>query len=73
MGFVDFSFFIILDMFSVGFVIFILFISSMVFVYRNYYIGGGYYELRFCTILLLFIMSMSILVLRPGILGVLLG
>jgi len=73
-GFLDLSFFLILDLFSTGFVSFILFISSVVYVYRSYYIGkGDFFELRFRILLLLFIVSIRVLVLSPGMLGVLLG
>lgn len=72
-GFLDFSFFLIFDILSMGFVTFVLFISSVVFVYSSYYMGKRAYELRFVIILLLFILSINVLVLRPGFLGVLLG
>jgi len=72
-GFIDFSFFLIFDSLSIGFVLFVLFISSMVFIYRRYYMGSNIFDLRFSIMLLLFIISMSVLVLSPGILGVLLG
>lgn len=72
-GFSDFSFYFILDSFSLGFVRFIFLISSMVFFYRNYYMGVGVFDLRFSFLLLFFIFSISILVLSPGILGILLG
>jgi len=73
LGLMDFSFFLVLDVLSVGFVLFIFFISSVVFLYSSYYMGRGPFEVRFRVILLLFVFSMSILVLSPGMLGVLLG
>jgi len=72
-NFIDLSFYFVVDSFSMGFVSFIMFISSMVFFYRRFYMGRNVYEFRFSFMLLLFVMSMRILVLSPGMLGILLG
>lgn len=72
-GGVDFSFILIFDWISLGFVNFVCLIAGAVIFYRNVYIHGDVREKRFIVLVNLFVASIAILIFRPNILSLMLG
>jgi len=64
---------LLLDWIRLLFISFVLFISSMVLVYRYYYIEGDKYLYRFIVLVYLFVCSILLIILRPNIIRILLG
>jgi len=69
----DFSFLFLFDFYSIVFLSFVMLISSVVIVYMRFYIAGDYNEVRFSILVLLFIISIGILILRPSLLRIIVG
>lgn len=63
----------IFDWISLLFISFVLFISSLVVYYRKDYISGDLFINRFILLVLLFVFSMIIIILRPNLIRILLG
>jgi len=63
---------LIFDIFSIIFLRFVCLISSVVIFYRSFYIHGSF-NVRFITIVLLFVLSMGILILSPHFIGLIVG
>lgn len=61
------------DWISLIFISFVLLISSLVIFYRKEYILGDYNINRFIIIVLLFVFSIIILIIRPNLISILLG
>lgn len=66
-------FVLIFDWISILFLCFVFLISSRVIYYRGSYIEGDSYFSRFIYLVLLFVFSMSIIVLSPNLISILLG
>lgn len=66
-------FVILLDWMSLFFISFVLLISSLVIFYRKDYIIGDLNLNRFILLVLLFVFSIMILILRPNLISILLG
>jgi len=64
---------LIFDWIRLLFISFVLFISSLVIYYRKDYIIGDVYINRFILLVLLFVFSMIIIILRPNLVRILLG
>lgn len=65
---------IIFDWKSVVFISLVMFISSLVILYRMQYLGfNSYRSIRFLYIVLLFILRMLLIIIRPNLLSILLG
>lgn len=64
---------LLFDWISLLFLGFVLFISSMVLIYRNSYITSDKYIYRFITLVYLFVISMLLLILSPNLIRILLG
>lgn len=64
---------IIFDYISLMFISCVLFISSMVVLYRHSYILDDIYKFRFLVLVFLFIMSMLFIIVRPNMVRILLG
>lgn len=58
---------------SLLFMSFVLFISSIVIFYREEYIGGDPNINRFIILVLLFVLSIMLLIIRPNLISILLG
>ncbi|MBV8802686.1 MAG: hypothetical protein JO131_06965 [Gammaproteobacteria bacterium] len=58
---------------SLIFLGFVLFISSMVIFYSGEYMGTDHNINRFITLVLLFVFSIGILIVRPNLIRILLG
>ena len=69
----DFSFLFLFDFYSVIFLSFVILISSVVIIYMRFYMFGDCNEVRFSILVLLFIMSMGILIMRPSLLRIIVG
>lgn len=67
----DFSFVILLDFYSLGFLRFVCLISSVVMFYGGFYMGEE--DRRFIYLVLLFVFSIGILILAPFFFGVMVG
>nr|YP_010875377.1 NADH dehydrogenase subunit 5 [Balta curvirostris]WGW15124.1 NADH dehydrogenase subunit 5 [Balta curvirostris] len=63
----------LLDWMSLIFMGFVLFISSMVILYSNYYMHGDINMNRFIWLVLLFVLSMMMLIISPNMVSILLG
>lgn len=70
---INLKFVIIFDWISLLFISFILLISSMIILYRLVYIKMDKYLSRFNYLLILFISSIMLIVLRPNIIRILVG
>jgi len=70
-GGVDLNFLFIFDKFSVIFSLFVLLISSVVFMYMDLYMG--YFRVGFVLMVILFIFSMLVLIYFPGMIGLIVG
>nr|YP_008757576.1 NADH dehydrogenase subunit 5 [Octostigma sinensis]AEV44841.1 NADH dehydrogenase subunit 5 [Octostigma sinensis] len=66
-------FIILLDWMSLLFLGFVSFISSMVLLYSNWYMGSDENLIRFVIIVLLFVFSMGMMILSPNLVSILLG
>jgi len=64
---------VILDYISCIFISVVLFISGFVVIYRESYIGRDKSRVRFILIVLIFVLSIRLLILRPNIVRILLG
>ena len=64
---------LIFDWISLLFMSFVLFISSLVIYYRKDYIRGDIFINRFIILVLLFVFSIIIIILRPNLIRILLG
>lgn len=64
---------ILLDWISLLFIIFVLIISSVVIYYRKSYIRSELNLFRFIILVLLFVLSIILLIIRPNIIRILLG
>lgn len=64
---------LLLDWISLGFVGFVLLISSIVLFYSHYYIYGDKNLYRFILIVYLFVLSMLLMILSPNLIRILLG
>lgn len=64
---------LIFDWISLFFISFVLFISALVIYYRKDYIAGDLFINRFIILVLLFVSSIIILILRPNLISILLG
>lgn len=64
---------ILLDWISLIFLGFVLFISSLVILYREDYISGDLNINRFIILVLLFVLSIMFLIIRPNLIRILLG
>jgi len=64
---------IILDYMSCIFMSVVLFISGFVVIYSERYMRGDKRKVRFILIVLMFVLSISLLILRPNIVRILLG
>jgi NADH:ubiquinone oxidoreductase subunit 5 (subunit L)/multisubunit Na+/H+ antiporter MnhA subunit len=69
----DFSLLFLFDFYSMVFFRFVMLISSVVIIYIKYYIAGDNRELRFSVLVLLFVISIGVLILRPSILRIMVG
>nr|YP_001552159.1 NADH dehydrogenase subunit 5 [Nothopuga sp. 1 LP-2008]ABS71897.1 NADH dehydrogenase subunit 5 [Nothopuga sp. 1 LP-2008] len=69
----DISLMFIFDWVSMLFLSFVIVISSFVLLYSKEYMLGDKYEERFCLLVVLFVMSMSLLILSPSFVSLLLG
>lgn len=63
----------IFDWISLLFMSFVLFISSLVIYYRKDYMAGDLFINRFIILVLLFVFSIIIIILRPNLIRILLG
>lgn len=64
---------ILLDWMSLLFMRFVLFISSIVIFYREEYIHGDLYLGRFILLVVMFVLSIILLIIRPNLISILLG
>lgn len=64
---------LIFDWISLLFISFVLFISSLVIYYRKDYISGDLFINRFIILVLLFVFSIIMIILRPNLIRILLG
>lgn len=64
---------LLLDWVSLIFIGFVLFISRIVIFYSHNYIEGDPYISRFILLVLIFVLSMMLLIIRPNIVSILLG
>nr|WGO58192.1 NADH dehydrogenase subunit 5 [Allacta xizangensis] len=64
---------LLFDWMSLIFMGFVLFISSLVVLYSNYYMEGDYNSNRFVYLILMFVMSMMFLIVSPNMISILLG
>lgn len=64
---------LLLDWISLIFIRFVLLISSLVIYYRKEYIGGDYNINRFILLVLIFVTSIILLIIRPNLIRILLG
>lgn len=64
---------ILIDWISCYFLSFVSLISSLVILYRNDYISADKYINRFIMIVLIFVLSMVLLIIRPNLIRILLG
>lgn len=64
---------ILFDWMSLMFIRFVLFISSMVIFYRDEYIRGDLTIIRFIMLVLIFVFSIMLLIIRPNLIRILLG
>jgi NADH-ubiquinone oxidoreductase chain 5 len=70
---VKFSYTLIFDYYSFGFIRFVFLISSIVLFYRFFYIGHDLRPRRFVILINFFVLSMAILVMSPSIIRIMLG
>lgn len=64
---------LLLDWISLLFIRFVLFISSIVIYYRDEYISGDLNINRFILLVVIFVVSMILLIIRPNLISILLG
>lgn len=64
---------ILLDWISLLFIRFVFFISSIVVNYREEYIFGDKNLNRFIFLVIIFILSIALLIIRPNLISILLG
>nr|YP_008993149.1 NADH dehydrogenase subunit 5 [Vestalis melania]AFM83569.1 NADH dehydrogenase subunit 5 [Vestalis melania] len=64
---------LLFDWVSLGFMSFVLFISSMVIYYTVDYMSGDFNIVRFVCLVLLFVLSMMLLIISPNMISILLG
>nr|YP_009127083.1 NADH dehydrogenase subunit 5 [Acerella muscorum]AHL42965.1 NADH dehydrogenase subunit 5 [Acerella muscorum] len=68
-----FSFIIYLDWISLMFIGVVLFISSNVILYSNYYMKGNKTNMKFIMLIIMFILSMFLVIMSPNLLSIMLG
>lgn len=73
MGGCDIIFPLILDKYGLLFSSVVLFISSNVLIFSNYYISEELFNKRFLYLVVLFILSINFLIFIPHLIGLLLG
>nr|YP_009691894.1 NADH dehydrogenase subunit 5 [Pterolophia sp. ZJY-2019]QEG58700.1 NADH dehydrogenase subunit 5 [Pterolophia sp. ZJY-2019] len=64
---------ILFDWMSLLFMSFVLFISSMVILYSEEYMGGDLFINRFILLVVMFVLSMMLLIISPNLISILLG
>nr|QWB85645.1 NADH dehydrogenase subunit 5 [Tragosoma depsarium] len=64
---------ILLDWMSLMFMSFVLFISSMVILYSEEYMGEDAFLNRFILLIVMFVLSMMLLIISPNLISILLG
>nr|AML25802.1 NADH dehydrogenase subunit 5 [Elateroidea sp. BMNH 1274768] len=64
---------VLIDWMSLLFMSFVLFISSMVILYSEEYMGGDLFKNRFILMVVMFVLSMMLLILSPNMISILLG
>jgi len=69
----DISFVLLCDTYSLVFLSFVCLISLVVIFYSYFYIAGDMLADRFIYIVLLFVLSIGILIIRPTFIGLMLG
>jgi len=72
-GSLDFSYVVVMDNLSYGFLSFVSLISSSVFMYSFIYMGDNFLRKRFIVLLNLFVCSIFFLVFRPSLISLMLG
>jgi len=71
---ISISYIIYLDWISIVFSFVVFFVSSIVILYRKFYIGDyNYSSLRFLILVLLFVFRILLIILRPNLIRILLG
>nr|APX40272.1 NADH dehydrogenase subunit 5 [Phyllotreta parallela] len=70
---VNIEYIMLFDWMSVMFMSYVLFISSMIMNYSNYYMQDEKFKLRFFILVFLFIFSMMMMILSPNLVSILLG
>nr|YP_009728640.1 NADH dehydrogenase subunit 5 [Phyllotreta striolata]QHR79688.1 NADH dehydrogenase subunit 5 [Phyllotreta striolata]UPE50058.1 NADH dehydrogenase subunit 5 [Phyllotreta striolata]WDV10359.1 NADH dehydrogenase subunit 5 [Phyllotreta striolata] len=70
---VNIEYIMLFDWMSLMFMSYVLFISSMIMNYSNYYMQEDKYKPRFFFLVLLFILSMMMMILSPNLISILLG
>lgn len=64
---------LLFDWMSLRFIGLVIFISSMVILYRTFYMAGDKFFARFILLVYLFVLSIIFLILSPNIISILLG
>lgn len=64
---------ILLDWISLLFIRFVFFISSIVVLYRDQYMGEDKFLNRFIFLVIIFVFSIILLIIRPNLISILLG
>lgn len=64
---------VLLDWMSLLFISFVLFISSIVVYYRDEYMHGDLHINRFIILVVIFVLSIILLIIRPNLISILLG
>nr|APX40805.1 NADH dehydrogenase subunit 5 [Phyllotreta tetrastigma] len=70
---VNIEYIMLFDWMSLMFMSYVLFISSMILSYSNYYMKDDKYKFRFFLLVLLFVLSMMMMILSPNLVSILLG
>lgn len=72
-GGVNIELIFLLDYVRLVFIGVVILVSSIVLVYRRDYIGGDVFFYRFISLVVLFVVSIILIVLRPNFISILLG
>lgn len=64
---------LLLDWISLTFIGLVSLISSIILMYRTYYIGGDKFIVRFIFLVYLFVLSMLLIIISPNLIRILLG
>nr|APX40922.1 NADH dehydrogenase subunit 5 [Phyllotreta cruciferae] len=70
---INIEYILLFDWMSLMFMSYVLFISSMILNYSNYYMESEVFKLRFFILVFLFILSMMMMILSPNLVSILLG